>query len=455
MRTRVVIQSRLSSSRLPGKALMTVGGMPLVELVARRASRTGFEVVVATSVEMYDDRIAATLQPVGIRVLRGSLDDVLSRFLDATSDLAEDDRVVRLTGDNPVADADLVQELIDEMDRTGREYGRVDIDVVPEGLGVEVFPVRLLRQAGREAVDSYDREHVTPWIRRHTDELLFAPRRNPGKPAVYRATVDCLHDFIRVSRLFDGYADPVTVPWADVMDSLVGHVRALGPIANAVPDVTPRLTTLVLGVDNLGWNGKEHEAATIREVFTRAVEAGVSHVVCTADAAHLVATGLLPMLKQRMGVSVVLPSVVESPAPELELRYRIERARTESGHAALRTVFLQEADLVSEHAGALLDVLADYRERNVLKEIGAVVKPHGALKPGAITEVSVAATYLGDDAAPETLAEWHSAGAITVGIAPPEAKQTHISDDIRSDAIDAVVVQPVGRRELTSLLTAR
>jgi len=91
----------------------------------------------------------------------------------------------------------------------------------------------------------------------------------------------------------------------------------------------------------------------------------------------------------------------------------------------------------------------------VLKEIGAVVRPDGALKPGAIAEVSVAATYLGDDAASETLAEWHGAGAVTIGIAPQEAKQTQITAQVRSDAVDTVVVQPVGRRELNSLLTAR
>ena len=80
-RTRVVIQSRLNSSRLPGKALMTIGGMPLIELVARRASRDGHEVVVATSEEQYDTRIFDHLARVDIPAMRGSLDDVLGRFV--------------------------------------------------------------------------------------------------------------------------------------------------------------------------------------------------------------------------------------------------------------------------------------------------------------------------------------------------------------------------------------
>ncbi|MGL5851560.1 MAG: cytidylyltransferase domain-containing protein, partial [Phycicoccus sp.] len=90
---RVVVQSRLSSSRLPGKALLTTAGMPLVELVARRAARSGHEVVVATSVEATDERVVATLARAGIATVRGSLDDVLGRFVAATADLADDDLV--------------------------------------------------------------------------------------------------------------------------------------------------------------------------------------------------------------------------------------------------------------------------------------------------------------------------------------------------------------------------
>src|SRR6478735_1250818 len=198
-RTRVVIQSRLNSSRLPGKAMLTIAGMPLIELVARRASRSGHEVVVATSEEPYDERIAGHLSSVGIPIVRGSLDDVLSRFVEATADLAPDDRVVRLTGDNPVADADLVDELLAALDASDHRYGRVDIDQVPEGLGAEAFSVAALREANATTTDAYDREHVTPWLRRTLGELLFVPRGCPDDVHAYRATVDTLGDYVRVS----------------------------------------------------------------------------------------------------------------------------------------------------------------------------------------------------------------------------------------------------------------
>lgn len=214
--TRVVIQSRLSSTRLPGKAMLDVAGMPLIELVARRASRGGHDVVLATSNEPYDERIARRVEAAGIRVVRGSLHDVLGRFGAASADLNPDDRVVRLTGDNPLVDGDLVDELLVAMDRSGHRYGRVDIEQVPEGLGAEAFTVADLRQACARAQTPYDREHVTPWLRRTLGELLFVPEGAPTDLLAHRTTVDTLADYVRVAALFDEVPDPVAAPWREL-----------------------------------------------------------------------------------------------------------------------------------------------------------------------------------------------------------------------------------------------
>src|SRR6187200_14786 len=107
-RVRVVLQSRLSSTRLPGKAMLTVAGRPMVVLAAQRAATTGAEVVVATSDRPEDDLIAETVAAAGISVARGPLDDPLRRFTIAVTDLDDQDVVVRLTADNVVPDGSLV-----------------------------------------------------------------------------------------------------------------------------------------------------------------------------------------------------------------------------------------------------------------------------------------------------------------------------------------------------------
>lgn len=377
-RTRVVIQSRLSSSRLPGKALLRLGGMPLIELVARRAARTGYEVVVATSREPYDDRIADHLNRVGVPVLRGDLDDVLGRFAAATADLADDDLVVRLTGDNPLMDADVIAELLAAAAGSGHAYGRVDIDVVPEGLGCEVFTAGDLRRAAAEATAPYDREHVTPWLRRTLGELLFAPAANPGDPVAYRATVDCLHDYDRVSRLFDEEPDPVGVGWSVLLGRLVAAVDAAGAQAPPVDRDGPRLSQVLLGTSLAGRTGAAgRDAAAVRALFVRAVDAGASHAVAGPGEAGVLAAGTLPALRQRLGLIVTLPAVerpIDSPAHlAWQVRAGVERAMAEVQQRTLGGVLFASAEDAFAGDGGAWAALQEYVREGRVAEPGVVV----------------------------------------------------------------------------------
>ena len=179
-RTRVVIQSRLSSSRLPGKAMLTLGGTPAVVLVAKRAARTGHDVVVATSTDTDDDVIASAVASHGITCFRGSLSDPLARFVGAAADLDDEDLIVRLTADNCVPDGQFVDEIVELVQSQDLEYVRVATGL-PYGLGAESFTVGRLREAAASATESFDREHVTPWIRRHAGDHEFHPSRSRAR----------------------------------------------------------------------------------------------------------------------------------------------------------------------------------------------------------------------------------------------------------------------------------
>lgn len=365
-RTRVVIQSRLNSSRLPGKALMTIAGMPLIELVARRASRGGHEVVVATSDEHYDTRIADHLDGAGIPVVRGELDDVLGRFVQATGDLGPDDRVVRLTGDNPVVDAHLVDELLSAMDAAGNAYGRVDMDVAPEGLGAEGFWVRDLRRAADTATSSYDREHVTPWLRRDLGELAFAPAANPGEPRRFRCTVDTLDDFDRASRLFAQVDDPVTVPWTRLIELLADDVAAAG---STVPQRRSRLglSSFVLGGARLA----EPPAPLTRSMLTDAVARGVTHVElgrADGDAEATLRACADPQLVQRMRTLTRLPSLAGGGAAAAEAG--LERSFATLGRRSATAVLV---DGILDAGPQVWARLRRYRDEGTVAGLGVSV----------------------------------------------------------------------------------
>lgn len=322
MSLRVVIQSRLDSSRLPGKAMLSVAGRPLVRLVAERAARGGADVVVATSEEAYDDIIARDLERHGLRVVRGPLDDVLGRFVLATQGLADHDWVVRLTADNPIADAGLIEELVAAVQTAGRAYGRIDIGEVPEGLGVEAFTAGALRTANVGAHEAYDREHVTPWLRRHHEELLVAPTAARVDRRRFRCTVDTLSDYDVVARLFDDEPDPVGVPW----QALLARVGELVPMSVVPP--TP------LGGSPAAPAGRlvpvldrptEWQSGRLRQVLRSAVAHGITHVaVETADAAAL-QRAATPALAGRLTAVLLVPATTH-------LREQVERALGALGH---------------------------------------------------------------------------------------------------------------------------
>ena len=100
MKRVAILQARTNSSRLPGKVLLPINGIPLVVLAAQRASNTGIEVVVATSTETTDDALADLLSLHGIKYYRGSLDNTLDRIVSALSKYDDSCLVFRLTADN-------------------------------------------------------------------------------------------------------------------------------------------------------------------------------------------------------------------------------------------------------------------------------------------------------------------------------------------------------------------
>lgn len=310
MTVRVVIQSRLSSSRLPGKAMLTLAGMPAVVLAARRAGNTGLDVVVATSDQSDDDVLASAVEHAGLKVFRGSLHDPLGRFVAATADLSDDDLVVRLTGDNAVPDGSFLAELIDTMTRAGEDYIRVTMADI-YGVGAEVIRIGLLRAAAADATDPFDREHVTPWIRRHTSDLDFVPTLAPGDPARVRCTIDTLQDYVVAATALGKVDDPVYTPWRDLLRVWATAGGALpAPIAGA-RDNSIGQGPWVLGAVQLGVaygaanSVGRPDAVGAARILAVAAESGVTHVDTArayGDSEARIGTSLAHGLSERIGV---------------------------------------------------------------------------------------------------------------------------------------------------------
>ena len=249
----VVIQARMSSTRLPAKAMLSVGGQAMVVLAARRAGRTGFSVVVATSDRAEDDVTAATVSLAGIRVVRGALDDPLGRFVQAADGCDQDDIIVRLTGDNLVPDADLVERLVGSI-LEGHEFARIGGDdrALPYGVAGEAFTCAALRSAHVHAITPHEREHVTPWLRQnYGDHRMTIEDADPAWAGL-RCTVDTFDDYVRIARLFGSVDDPVAVGWWELCDLLARHAPPSPAAWAPRPSGTVAHSPIILGTVQLG-----------------------------------------------------------------------------------------------------------------------------------------------------------------------------------------------------------
>lgn len=167
-RVLVVVQARLSSTRLPGKIALDVAGAPMLarQLERIQSAETPFEVCVATSREPLDDRVVAIAERAGVRWHRGALHDCLARHASAARETGAD-VVVKIPSDCPLIDPDIVDRVIGAFLAARGAYDYVSNlrpASWPDGNDVEVMSREALERADREATRPIDREHTTPFL---------------------------------------------------------------------------------------------------------------------------------------------------------------------------------------------------------------------------------------------------------------------------------------------------
>lgn len=228
MVTAVIVQARFGSTRLPGKVLKPLGKAPALAAVLRRCARIrGVDVVVcAVPDERASDPVAAIAEEVGAVVFRGSELDVLDRYFQAARAVAAE-RVVRVTSDCPLIDPEICADVLALLGRSGIDYAANNLPPLwPHGLDCEAFPFARLAEAAAEAVAPYDREHVTPWLRRHP-ELRRANLDGPGGGLErLRWTLDFPEDYAFFQAVWQQLGDrAATAGTVEIIEMLAGHPK--------------------------------------------------------------------------------------------------------------------------------------------------------------------------------------------------------------------------------------
>lgn len=229
VRVAAVIQARMGSTRLPGKALRPICGQPMITHVVRRARRLTRvdSVVVAIPSARSDDPLAdhlATLEE--IVVIRGPEDDVLARYVAAAAKTGAE-AVVRITADCPLLCPSVSQRVVDALlERPGEcDYASNGLRrTYPRGLDTEIFSTAALLTADRETREAADREHVTPYIWQRPDRFRLHSVEDTRDRSDLRLTVDTPEDLALVSRIYEAlWPQRPEFDYPEILECLADH----------------------------------------------------------------------------------------------------------------------------------------------------------------------------------------------------------------------------------------
>jgi spore coat polysaccharide biosynthesis protein SpsF len=203
-----IVESRMTSRRLPGKNMRLLAERPMVVQLLDRLSHSNClsAVCLATSSDHSDDPLESVAHDSGVACHRGSLEDVLARVLGAAKFVGAE-AIVEITGDCPLVCPEIIDAAIRRFEKGDADYlaNMLDRLSFPIGFDVQIYRTELLEEVSTLTADLQDRVDVTPFIHRNGEKYkllnTFAPV-GLDRPH-YRLCVDYLEDFQLISKIFE------------------------------------------------------------------------------------------------------------------------------------------------------------------------------------------------------------------------------------------------------------
>ena len=225
-----IIQARMTSSRLPKKALASLNGIPTIIRMVNRVLLSKFidEIVIATGVSEENNILEDTIKShTDIKVFRGDDNDVLSRYVEVTK-LYEADLIIRLTGDCPLIDPGIIDNTLELIANSKSDYAsNITERTFPDGLDVEVFTKNLLMEANEKSLDSFSREHVTTYMHGLRKDKIYSKKikkislKNTEDFSQLRWTLDEKKDLDFLNIIFKNL--PNSAKWMQIVSFLVNN----------------------------------------------------------------------------------------------------------------------------------------------------------------------------------------------------------------------------------------
>ena len=197
----LVIQARMSSSRFPEKVLSPLCGTPMLLWTINYCRKINLPLFVLTSTDYSDDQLVGVLEKNDVNYHRGSLENVISRYLSFMRE-HQVKKVVRISGDSPLINPDVILKVIAQ----DQEYADADLTTnvfprsFPKGQSVEVIPRKSLELLSDRNLSESDIEHVTPYFYANSKEFKINNLDNDEDLSFINLSVDTKEDLLRVNQ---------------------------------------------------------------------------------------------------------------------------------------------------------------------------------------------------------------------------------------------------------------
>ncbi len=216
----IIIQARMTSSRLEGKVMLPLCGKTVLEIMLDRLKYFKDNIIIAAPKNQKQKPIIELCKKLGVKYYQGSEENVLQRYYEAALNFGakNEDIIVRLTSDCPLIDQNIVKEIIEFYEHSGADYvSNVEKRTFPVGMDTEVFNFKSLKRAYRNAHTPYDTEHVTPWIKRHLKTKNVQDSYDYSR---YRLTLDTWEDYLKIKEIYESFGCKTDFSYTKLMEKL-------------------------------------------------------------------------------------------------------------------------------------------------------------------------------------------------------------------------------------------
>ncbi len=202
-KVKAVIQARMGSTRLKNKTMSIINDKPMIYYLVERLKQCKniYKIILATSENIEDDILAEYIKSLDISVVRGSSENVLSRYITA-EELFPSEYTMRITGDNPFIAYEFIDEFIEFVILKDIDYS--SITGLPIGLGAEIYKSKRILEFDILSMKWYCKEHVTPYFYENPDKYNIENYNIKNISNISaRLTVDTKEDLIVIKKIFE------------------------------------------------------------------------------------------------------------------------------------------------------------------------------------------------------------------------------------------------------------